>query len=243
MKYIKLYESFEDFEETWIQEEDNDDNIKKHKLPLLLYNFLKKEKVLDKFINNFEKKYPNKIFYNALYNSHLEDLIDFAFFWGGTPEGCYFWAEIDKKWQKIVNKDNNKSNLKSYELYENFEDDFEEIWIDEPEHFENYFDFKLVMYIADRSRDIYLIQKFINDKELILYKDFIYYSMSKFDVLFKIIDKKKFNAFINDYVDIKIFYDTGSEYQKKYSPTKKAYFSDLPDDIRKKIIDSHHEIY
>ncbi len=158
LDYIEfLYESFEDFEETWIQEEDNDDNIKKHKLPLLFYNFLKKEKVLDKFINNFENRHPDMIFFDYMKNnkSSVYDFIDNAFIWGYTPEGSGFWYRIDNKWRTKYDIMIHPSiNIKNMVLYESFED-FEEIWIDDPESeyddIPNYKDFKEYKKLKGRT--------------------------------------------------------------------------------------------
>ncbi len=143
MKFLKLYENFEDFDETWIDDEPSNE-YRKHKLPTILYNFLKKNKVLDQFISNFEKQHhPSRIFYDyiLIHNNsiHLSSLIGSAFIWSYTPEGNKFWREVDQKWKNLIltrnfldkNLDKQLRNLKPNELYENFED-FEETWIEDP---------------------------------------------------------------------------------------------------------------
>ncbi len=131
-----LYENFEnDFDEVWEEEPDETeyDYVKKHKLPIIFYDFLKKEGILDIFINNFERRNQRNIFYENMIirDAYLSELINYAFYWGNTPEGTSFWTKISRKWQNIPGLNRKIKNLKDDELYESF--DFEETWIqDEP---------------------------------------------------------------------------------------------------------------
>ncbi len=139
MKYLKLYEELEGFEETWIDDESPiDEKYRKHKIPKILVDFLKNENILDKFIINFERQHPKENFYEFFCNPRIEDfirlskLINYAFFWGYTPEGTSFWTKISRKWQNIPGLNRKVRNLKSNELYESL-DDFEEVWEEEPD--------------------------------------------------------------------------------------------------------------
>ncbi len=126
MKYLKLYEELKDFEETWIEEEDK---VKKHKLPKILVDFLSKENALDKFIDNFENE-ENVIFYDYAANTYSRHIISIAFNWNNTPEGNKFWLNINLKWHSLlVNADKYYKKFGEFdEINEKFEYDFEEVW-------------------------------------------------------------------------------------------------------------------
>ncbi len=142
MKYIKLYEKFEDFDETWIDEPFIDDRIKKHKLPKILYDFLEGEDILEQFINNFEKQHSNISYFEWFHLTELDVhfFTDSCFCWSTTPEGHMFWSKIKEKWISYIKKLNINFNKKISEfvLYEKFLD-FEEVW-DEYEDYSNYDD-------------------------------------------------------------------------------------------------------
>ncbi len=156
MKYLKLYEKFKDldFEEVWEEEPTVIDD--KHRLPTVFSDFLEENGALYKFINNFEKQHPKinfcdygwfgswlhygeseykiphhiKIFYRKL--------IMESFIWDYTPEGGDFWQELNYKWMDKCNKDNIYKIIKAeYKkiVKENFENGFEETWIEDNEEY------------------------------------------------------------------------------------------------------------
>jgi len=94
MKYLKRYN--EDI--NWdFDEEELPDEFIGHKD---FYNFLKENGILNRYIENFEKrfskfeKYDLKEFLN---NVHESEYID-SFLWRNTPARHTFWSKIHKKW-------------------------------------------------------------------------------------------------------------------------------------------------
>ncbi len=141
MKYLKLYEELEDFEETWIDDEPSNE-YRKHKLPKLLYYFLDREGVLDEFINNFENQHPNEIYFDYINKKGTIafNFTDDCFNWSRTPEKHNFWSEITVKWRDTLRSDDIHKRIKNFELYESF--DFEETWIQEEDDYDDIKDLK-----------------------------------------------------------------------------------------------------
>ncbi len=258
MKYIKLYEKFkDDFEEVW-EEDPTDDKIKKHKLPKIFVDFLNKENALDKFIHNFEEKYPNIIWYSwaTNYEMKINRIIIESFIWNYTPEGSDYWITLHIKWQNFLNKkilDNPDyvdkvtrkiKELKKSELYENFEDDFEETWIDEPDDNLDYKFIKQEDYdslLYDKIYNIFLIEKYKNPSRFILYNNLYKFAnvplislndvISKNDELLKNILSNKISFKINI---------RNEKFEKRWERLwKTIYFNDLPIHIQNKILKSY----
>lgn len=75
------------------------------------YKFLRKEKIYDAFVHNFERYKGTPFSINTLRNLKYYDLsniIDESFQWSLTPQGHAFWSKKNYQWydeaKKIYNK-------------------------------------------------------------------------------------------------------------------------------------------
>jgi len=96
MKYIKkLNINFDDWDD--INEKPFNGHNK-------FYNFLIKNKILNKYIYNYNKYKLNNNFLpdlnNFLNNSPQERFLTNSFLWRKTTEGHNFWSKKDDKWLK-----------------------------------------------------------------------------------------------------------------------------------------------
>lgn len=73
-----------------------------------LYNFLKEKGVLVEYlINNSQQKnsYDSARNITRICKKSPTEAINFAFIWGETTEGHYFWNNLDKEWRDKVEND------------------------------------------------------------------------------------------------------------------------------------------
>lgn len=72
--------------------------------------FLKEEKVIEKFINKLKKECKDLETYVKLNKANnYKELVSSAFNWGKTAEEHFYWKHINDKWMnKIKEKDENK---------------------------------------------------------------------------------------------------------------------------------------
>jgi len=106
MKYIREYIDWdnEDFE----IEEDDPTIPNEFSRCEKFYVFLKKNKIVDIFKNEFHK-FNNKTideYLNRDFNDDTEyiHLINYSFTWDETQQGDAYWREIDGEWRNYINK-------------------------------------------------------------------------------------------------------------------------------------------
>ncbi len=116
--------------------------------------------------------------------------------------------------------------MKYMKLYERFED-FEEVWEEEPNEPFKLDEFNFIVFNSPFDEHIYLIQKFLEDGNVLLFKDFVYMPEKEFP--FNRVEGKLLNDIIENkksfYIHMKSFY--------------KGYFRDLDEDIQKLILNSY----
>ncbi len=120
--------------------------------------------------------------------------------------------------------------LKLYENFENdFEDDFEETWIDEPD---DNLDYKFI----NIENDVYLIEKYINETNSILYENYNWFVFTRDKILISQ-SITGTNNVVNDIItNKKSFYI----YIDNIDDWEKIYFEDLPKNIQFKVLNSYN---
>lgn len=64
-----------------------------------LEKFLINRNLLEKFKHNLHNNHPPRVLRELLIHNHTQRcLIDEAFIWYNTPEGEYFWNEVEDEW-------------------------------------------------------------------------------------------------------------------------------------------------
>lgn len=68
----------------------------------VLHSFLKANNALTQFKRNCRYRGRNFDWLISSYNYYIDDVIDYAFYWGEQPEGAIFWGDLNTKWQKYI---------------------------------------------------------------------------------------------------------------------------------------------
>ncbi len=250
MKYIKLYEELERFEETWIDDDYDDGNIhpytiiKDYRLPIyhyitdiIEYEYSDVAYFYDDPVNIDKDLLESIIRFKNIDENDIERLvsgekvIDNGFNPYTDKYKSYTWEEIydvlTPEYRKFIN---NKYGdvLKKYnkKIYEKFLD-FEEVWEEDDKSklkIESYLDYKFVKYPFDIDENAYLVQEYIDYKKSYLYEDRLYIDIKKG---FKIVMGNELKQILNNEKSfIYLFPDKSSG----------QYFKELPYDIQKNYI-------
>lgn len=68
----------------------------------IFFSFLKANNALEQFKRNCRYRGRDLEWLTPSFNYYLEDVLDYAFYWAGQPEGATFWRELHHKWQKYI---------------------------------------------------------------------------------------------------------------------------------------------
>jgi hypothetical protein len=126
MKYIKLFENFENIDWDWKDEEESDISMPDvFKDDEDFYKFLVDNNALDKYIYNFDNY--KEINYSELLHKNKNQYILWSFDWSNTPEGHEFWSNLNYKWINFLhtnnileNKNENKFKIGEYAIWKPF---------------------------------------------------------------------------------------------------------------------------
>lgn len=70
----------------------------------ILHSFLKANNALKQFKENCRYRGRDFEWLTSVTNYHLEDAIDYAFYWAEQPEGSLFWRDLNYRWRTYIKR-------------------------------------------------------------------------------------------------------------------------------------------